>query len=133
MNLWPRVTSFENLYEAFRRARRAKRSRPDVAAFEYNLESNLLALQRDLLEGTYRPGGYRNFVVHEPAGRKISAGVYGRSRTRRDLRRSLVARVISASISCGRRAEGLAWMFRRSLRNALALVALDRIAMSTRS
>jgi hypothetical protein len=75
-NLWLRLTSFENLYEAFRRARRAKRARPDVAAFEIDLERNLFELQRELLGGTYRPGGYRHFVVMEPARRKISAAPF---------------------------------------------------------
>jgi hypothetical protein len=43
-DLWPRITTFENLYEAFRRARRGKRNRAEVAGFEWNLERNLLAL-----------------------------------------------------------------------------------------
>jgi hypothetical protein len=30
-DLWPRITSFENLYLAFRRARRGKRDRAEVA------------------------------------------------------------------------------------------------------
>ncbi|MBI3824417.1 MAG: RNA-dependent DNA polymerase [Candidatus Rokubacteria bacterium] len=75
-NLWPRITSFENLYEAFRRARKGKRCRADVAAFEFDLESNLLTLQRELLTETYRPGGYRNFVVREPTERTISAAPF---------------------------------------------------------
>ena len=75
-DLWPRVTSFENLWQAFRRARLGKRGRPDVAAFEFDLEWNLLGLQRELLVERYRPGGYRNFVVHEPARRKISAAPF---------------------------------------------------------
>jgi len=75
-NLWPRVTSFENLYDAFRAARKGKRGRPDVAAFEFSLESKLLALQRELLDGTYRPGGDRHFVVREPVERKISAAPF---------------------------------------------------------
>lgn len=70
--LWPRVTSFENLWEAFRRARRGKRARPDVAAFEFDLERNLFELQRELLDETYRPGAYRNFVVREPAERSAA-------------------------------------------------------------
>jgi hypothetical protein len=65
-NLWPRVTSFENLYEAFRQARKGKRSRPDVAAFEFDLGRHLFELQSELLSGEYRPGGYRHFVVREP-------------------------------------------------------------------
>jgi RNA-directed DNA polymerase len=75
-DLWPRITSFENLLEAFRRARRSKRSRSDVADFEFDLERNLLELQRELLAETYRPGGYHNFFVHEPAERKISAAPF---------------------------------------------------------
>jgi RNA-directed DNA polymerase len=75
-NLWPRVTSFENLYEAFRRARKGKRGRPDVAAFEFDLEGNLLALQRELETERYRPGRYRHFRVHEPTERKISAAPF---------------------------------------------------------
>ncbi|MBM3222078.1 MAG: RNA-dependent DNA polymerase, partial [Candidatus Rokubacteria bacterium] len=38
--------------------------------------SKLLALQRELLDGTYRPGGYRHFVVREPVERKISAAPF---------------------------------------------------------
>ena len=72
-NRWARITSFENLFGAFCRARRGKRSRLDVAAFEYDLKKNLLGLQRELLGGTYRPSGYRNFVVHAPTEQKISA------------------------------------------------------------
>jgi hypothetical protein len=40
-DLWLRVPAFENLYEAFRRARRGKRGRPDVASFELDLKSRL--------------------------------------------------------------------------------------------
>jgi retron-type reverse transcriptase len=75
-NLWPRVTSFENLYEAFRCARKGKRGRPDVAAFEFSLERNLFDLQRELLAGTYRPAGYRHFTVREPTVRRISAAPF---------------------------------------------------------
>jgi retron-type reverse transcriptase len=75
-SLWPRVTSFENLHEAFRRARLGKRARPDVAEFEFDLERNLFQLQRELLDGSYRPGGYRNFMVHDPTVRKISAAPF---------------------------------------------------------
>ena len=75
-NLWPRVTSFENLYEAFRCAKKGKRTRPDVAAFEFDLDHNLLGLQRELLDGTYRPAGYHHFTVREPTVRKISAAPF---------------------------------------------------------
>ncbi len=46
--LWPQLVSFDNLYLAYRKAARGKRSRPAAAAFEYRLEENLLALQQEL-------------------------------------------------------------------------------------
>ena len=44
-NLYPQITSFENLYQAFKRAARGKRSQPNVATFEFDLEANLFRLQ----------------------------------------------------------------------------------------
>lgn len=43
-DLWPEITSFENLYAAFRRARAGKHGRGDVAGFECDLDRNLLTL-----------------------------------------------------------------------------------------
>jgi retron-type reverse transcriptase len=72
-NLWPRVVSWENLMEAARAAARGKRKRPDVARFLHELETNLCVLQRELEDGTYRPGGYRTFWINDPKPRLISA------------------------------------------------------------
>ena len=44
-HLYSLITSFDNLHLAFKKAARGKRSRPDVAAFEFDLERNLLDLQ----------------------------------------------------------------------------------------
>jgi len=75
-NLWPRVSTFDNLLHAAREASRNKRYRPDVARFNLDLEPNLLAIQRDLEEHTYRPGPYRTFTVREPKQRLISAAPF---------------------------------------------------------
>lgn len=72
-NLYPQVTAFENLYRAYRLARRGKRHRAAVADFEYNLEGNLLRLQEELQAQTYRPGAYHNFIIFEPKRRLVSA------------------------------------------------------------
>jgi len=37
-NLWDGLVSFPNLLRAARKARKGKRSRPDVAAFEFDVE-----------------------------------------------------------------------------------------------
>lgn len=75
-NLWPTLTSFENLLAASQRARKGKRFRPAVASFEFGLEQELLKLQDELLARSYRPGPYRSFEIFEPKKRLISAAPY---------------------------------------------------------
>ena len=75
-NLYPQICDFINLYRAYRAAARGKRGRPDVAAFEFDLESNLLRLQEELLHHTYRPGPYRHFTIFSPKRRKVSAAPF---------------------------------------------------------
>lgn len=47
-----------------------------MAAFEYHLEDNLLDLQQELEDGSYRPGAYASFYIHEPKRRLISAAPF---------------------------------------------------------
>jgi retron-type reverse transcriptase len=75
-HLYPLITDFENLRRAFKNAARGKRSRPDVAAFEFDLERNLLELQAELQAQTYTPGPYTNFRIHDPKPRLISAAPF---------------------------------------------------------
>jgi RNA-directed DNA polymerase len=74
--IWPQVVSFENLLLAYRKARRGKSRKPDVARFELNLEKELLRLQRELRTGDYRPGTYRLFLVYERKPRVIAAASF---------------------------------------------------------
>ncbi len=67
--LWPELISFENLYLAYRKAARGKRSKPAAAGFEFGLEENLLALRQELREGRYQPGRYASFSIHDPKRR----------------------------------------------------------------
>ncbi len=75
-NLYPEITSFANLDDAWRKARRGKRSKASVAAFEENAEGELLGLQRELQDHSYRPGPYRSFIIYDPKKRKISAAPF---------------------------------------------------------
>jgi retron-type reverse transcriptase len=68
--------SWENLYEAARRAALGKRKRPDVAAFLLQLEPEIVLLRRELTQGCYVPGPYREFTVEEPKRRVISAAPF---------------------------------------------------------
>lgn len=74
--VWESVVGFDNLYLAYRKARRGKGASPDVARFGLNLERELLALQRDLVSGAYRPGPYRLFTIYERKPRQIAAAPF---------------------------------------------------------
>jgi retron-type reverse transcriptase len=75
-NLWPQVTSWENLTEAASIAARGKRKRRDVARFLHELEPGLCRLQRELEDGSYCPGAYRTFWIRDPKPRQISAASF---------------------------------------------------------
>ncbi|MEJ5224575.1 MAG: reverse transcriptase domain-containing protein [Anaerolineales bacterium] len=70
------LTSWDNLLLAYHKASRGKRGQPGVAAFEYRLEQELLTLQDELRDFSYRPGRYVNFYIHEPKRRLISAAPF---------------------------------------------------------
>lgn len=75
-SLYPQVYAFANLHWAFRKARRGKRDRPEVAAFEFDLEENLFRLRQELASRTYRPSPYRSFYVRDSKRRLISAAPF---------------------------------------------------------
>lgn len=75
-NLYPEISSFANLDLAWYKARKGKRSKASVAAFEFNVEGELFQLQRELESKTYQPGPYRSFIIYDPKKRKISAAPF---------------------------------------------------------
>jgi hypothetical protein len=70
------IYEWSNLYTAFLRAARGKRGHPPAAAFEFYLGDNLIQLQDELADESYRPGPYVNFTIHEPKRRLISAAPF---------------------------------------------------------
>ncbi len=75
-NLWPEIVSYENLYDAWLRARRGKMRRPMVAHFALNLEHELFSLQHELQDGSYRTGGFYQFTIYDRKLRTISAAPF---------------------------------------------------------
>jgi RNA-directed DNA polymerase len=75
-SLFEQIASFENLWLAFKKAARGKRSRPNVAEFEYDLEGWVLRLRHQLRTRTYRPAPYRRFTFADPKPRAISAAPF---------------------------------------------------------
>ena len=72
-NLFQEVCGLKNLHKAYLKARKGKSNIEEVARFTYKLEPELLALQKELKEGIYQEGKYRNFIIYEPKERLISA------------------------------------------------------------
>ena len=74
--LFDGMATFGALCAAASRAAVGKRRGPGPAAFLANLETEILALERELLAGTWRPGGYVSFEVRDPKRRLISAAPF---------------------------------------------------------
>jgi hypothetical protein len=75
-SFYARVYSWENLLLAYRKASKGKRGKAPAAGFEYHLEDNLITLQAELGDKTYRPGAYCSFYIKDPKRRLISAAPF---------------------------------------------------------
>jgi hypothetical protein len=74
--LFPHIITWENLLLAYHKAARGKRGKSAAATFDFSLADRLLALQDDLIQGTYQPGPYQHFIINEPKRRLISAAPF---------------------------------------------------------
>lgn len=70
-NLFDKIVSLDNLYEADKKARRQKSHRPEVMLFDKNKDKLLLDLQRKLINGEYETSEYYVFKIYEPEEREI--------------------------------------------------------------
>lgn len=75
-NLFEKITSWENILLAARAAGRAKPITRERMRFEFNKETELVKLKRELESGKYVPGPYRSFTIYDPKERQISAAPY---------------------------------------------------------
>jgi len=75
-HLWSSVVDLVNLHAAAREAMKGKRSKHSGAGFFGKWETEIVALQRELMEGSYRPGAYYYFPITEPKPRIIAAAPF---------------------------------------------------------
>jgi len=68
--------SLANLLLAYEKAAKGKRRRPDVAAFELDLEVELINLRAELVERRYQPSAFREFVIYDRKPRSICAAPF---------------------------------------------------------
>lgn len=71
-NLYFAICSYQNLMNAYKKARKKKTKKDYVLEFEKNLKENLLLLQTELLLHSYRPKPLKTFIIRDPKTRKIS-------------------------------------------------------------
>ena len=71
--LFERITAFDNLLLAANRALKGKKRKRGAAAFYFDMENELLVIEKELRNGRYAPMPYRDFHVYEPKRRKICA------------------------------------------------------------
>ena len=75
-NLMPEITAWTNLLDAARKAMLGKRRQEDAMRYCFDLEPELVALQAELSDGSYRMHSYRSFWVMDPKPRFISAATF---------------------------------------------------------
>ncbi len=70
--LYLRICSEENLYLAYKKARKGKTKKNYVKEFERDLEDNISKLRTELLLHSYKPKPLETFIIRDPKTRKIS-------------------------------------------------------------
>jgi|SRR3989338_4570873 len=65
------IVSVDNLFLAWREFVKGKRNKKDVQVFSFYLMNNILALHKDLVNHTYKHGGYQEFKINDPKPRTI--------------------------------------------------------------
>jgi retron-type reverse transcriptase len=67
------IYQYENLLDAYDKAKRQKRYRKEVLDFSYELLGSLIQIQNELIYKVYRVGEYRERIIYEPKKRRIVA------------------------------------------------------------
>ncbi|MEX0877358.1 MAG: reverse transcriptase/maturase family protein [Candidatus Spechtbacterales bacterium] len=76
MNLYSQIYDFQNLHSAYLNARKGKRYKGQILNYSYNIEENLLNLQKELKNKTYKHGAYTEFTIHDSKKRQIKAAPF---------------------------------------------------------
>ncbi|MDM8550051.1 reverse transcriptase/maturase family protein [Desulfobacterales bacterium HSG2] len=74
--LFEEIITFENLYEAFRKAYSGSGRTGETCRFNFNLENELLQLKTEIETERYKPARYRYFKIFDPKERQISVAPF---------------------------------------------------------
>ena len=75
-HLMEKIATLDNLYLAFKKARRGKQAKAEVREFVENFDSNIMRMRQEILDGTIAIGEYRFFKIRDPKERMISAAPF---------------------------------------------------------
>lgn len=75
-NLYSEIYNLSNLTLAWRKARKHKTNKDYVMDFEKDILENLLKLQEELKNQTYKPEPLKTFILRDPKTRKISKSAF---------------------------------------------------------
>ncbi|PIN81103.1 RNA-dependent DNA polymerase [Candidatus Woesearchaeota archaeon CG10_big_fil_rev_8_21_14_0_10_32_9] len=70
-NNWQKITCFENIYKAYKKTRKGKTYKAPALKFEFYQENNLINIQQQLKNKTYKIGKYHEKIIREPKERTI--------------------------------------------------------------
>jgi len=74
--LFPQVCTVENVMAAARAAMQGKLSGSSAARFHTRWETHAITLAEELRSGTWQPGRYTYFDIHEPKLRRVAAAPF---------------------------------------------------------
>ncbi|MBR6355075.1 MAG: hypothetical protein IKS01_04770 [Paludibacteraceae bacterium] len=75
-NLIEQVADMDNLRTAFHKAQRSKSEKREIIAYRMHLESNLLRLREQILQGEVEVGAYTLFKIYDPKERMVCAAAF---------------------------------------------------------
>lgn len=70
------ICSFVNLVNSYNKARISHKYAVSATDYAFNLESNIFNLQARLLDHSYQPKAYKQFMVSKPKLRRVSAPAF---------------------------------------------------------
>ncbi len=74
--MFKKITSLEQLTQAYYKARKGKKTKIKVCQFDFNLEKNLIKIENLLKSGRYLPSAYTNFTIFDPKTRQVAAPTF---------------------------------------------------------
>lgn len=75
-NLIEDIVEYDNLSNAFRKAKKGNAYSAEVQEYEANLNKNLIQLADEIKKGEVNVGNYRTFTIYDPKERQICAASF---------------------------------------------------------